>query len=421
MSKIKAALIGAGQRGKDVYGQYALNNPEHIEFVAVAEPNRLKREAFAAMHNIPEACRFETWQPLLEQEKFCDAVIIASPDYMHYEPAKLALEKGYNILLEKPMSNSLQECVELGEISKRVNSVFMICHVLRYTPFFSEIKKIIAEGGIGQVLSIQHNENIGYYHFAHSFVRGNWRNSKETSPLILQKSCHDMDIMLWLAGSKCKQLSSFGSLSFFKEENAYKNAGTRCLTDCGIVEECPYAAQKLYFDNIGRWPTSVITEIQDKAHVVEALEKGPYGRCVFHCDNDVVDHQVTILEFENGVNATFNLSAFTNEVNRTIKVMGTKGVIRGNHIKNELEIQLFDKNEKLVVTPKQVAGGHGGGDTGIMEDFINLNLNRKGMALTSAQLSVQSHVMAFAAEKSRLEKVVVDIDGLYEAVKKDIG
>lgn len=413
MIKVKVALIGAGQRGKDVYGEYALKHSDKIEYVAVAEPNEIKRREFAEKHNIKPEFIFGSWEPLLAKDKFCDAVVIATPDDNHFEPAKKALQQGYHILLEKPMSNDPKECVELGRLAKELNRIFMICHVLRYTPFYSTLKKLVEDKAIGEVMSIQHNENIGYYHFAHSFVRGNWRNSDESSPLILQKSCHDMDILLWLVGQRCTKISSYGELSYFKKDNAFENAGIRCL-DCDAEEKCVFSAKKLYYKNIGGWPTTVITETQTEEAVTKALEKGPYGRCVFNCDNNVPDHQVTIMEFENGVNATFNLSAFTKKVHRTIKIMGTKGEIRGDDSKNEIEVLPFGSNERVIINPDKVAGGHGGGDSGLMNDFVSLLVSNKGKALTSADASVESHMMSFAAEQSRLTNKSIDMKDFYE-------
>lgn len=412
MSKIKVALIGAGQRGKDIYGNYVLNHRDEIEFVAVAEPNKLKRDEFKEKHNIKEELCFENFDEFFKEDKLADAIIIATPDNEHFVPASKAIEKGYHILLEKPMANNPEESVKLGELAKNHKNIFMICHVLRYTPFYSELKSILDTKIIGNTISIQHNENIGYFHFAHSFVRGNWRNSKLSSPLMLQKSCHDMDILLWLVGSDCKKIGSFGKLSYFNKENKPKNAGSRCV-DCSIEKECPYSAPKLYFNNIGLWPTTVISEIQTKEAVEKAVAEGPYGRCVYECDNDVVDHQSTILEFENGVTVDFNLSAFTNKTFRNLKIMGTMGEIIGNDVENKIEIQLFDSNEKKIIEPKKIGGGHGGGDTGIMEDFIKLIKSGKNESLTSASKSVQSHMMAFAADESRLNDRIVNIKEYY--------
>jgi predicted dehydrogenase len=413
MGKVKVAVIGAGDRGKDRYGTYILENQEMIECVAVAEPNELRRKEMANLHNISEEHTFESWEALLNREKLADGVIIATQDDMHYEPTLKALELGYDVLLEKPMSNDLKETFELGEAAKKSKSTFMICHVLRYTPFFSSIKELIEKGTIGQVMSLQHNENIAYYHMAHSFVRGNWRNSKESSPIILAKSCHDMDIISWLVNSSCESISSYGSLSFFRSENQPIGASDRCL-ECAVEEECDYSAQSLYYKHIGTWPSTTITEDQTSEGITKALKTGPYGRCAFKCDNDVCDHQVTIIEFKNGVTATFNLSAFTKKQNRSIKIMGTKGEIRGLDTENLIEVRLFSEEESYLVEPKLVKGGHNGGDTGIMNDFVSLMKGREGQALTTAEQSVESHMMAFAAEHSRLNRKVIEMKDFFK-------
>lgn len=409
MSIVKLAVVGAGDRGKDRYGAYGLKFPEKVDFVAVAEPNGLRRQAFQKQHGIEDAMAFESWQGLMEAKLDLDGVIIATQDDMHYHPTKAALDLGYDVLLEKPMSNDLQETLALGALAKKYDNTFMICHVLRYTPFYSRIKSIVDSGAIGRLMSIQHNENIGYYHMAHSFVRGNWRNQLLSSPIILAKSCHDMDLLLWLAGQRCKQVSSYGHLSHFKKENQPKGGGDRCLT-CGVEEGCPYSAKKLYYKHIGTWPTTVITEDQSQLGVTKALNQGPYGRCVYLCDNDVCDHQVTLLEFESGLTATFNLSAFTEKTNRTIKIMGSHGEIRGDDRQNIIEVKYFGQEKHDIIEPKIVAGGHGGGDTGIMDDFVALLQKSQGQALTSAEVSVESHIMAFAAEASRLENKSINLE-----------
>jgi len=413
MGRVRVAVVGAGDRGKDRYGAYGIQHPEKIDFVAVAEPIAARRKAFQKQHGIGDDLAFETWKDLMVAGLALDGVIIATQDDMHFEPTKAALELGYDVLLEKPMSNTLEETIALGELAKKHKNTFMICHVLRYTPFYSRIKAIIESGQIGQVMSIQHNENIGYYHMAHSFVRGNWRNKLLSSPIILAKSCHDMDLLLWLAGDRCKKVTSYGSLSHFKADNQPKAASDRCLT-CACESECPYSSKKLYYKHIGTWPTTVITENQTTDGVTQALQEGPYGRCVYKCDNDVCDHQVTILEFESGLTATFNLSAFTEKTNRTIKVMGTLGEIRGDDRKNAIEVKYFGRDQHDYIEPRLVAGGHGGGDTGIMEDFIALLEKKPGQALTSAEISVESHVLAFAADASRQSNTSVVIEDFYK-------
>lgn len=408
MKPISAALIGAGQRGIDVYGGYALKFPRQIRFVAVAEPDEERRNRFKTQHGISEHMCFSSWEDLLKKTQLADAVFICTQDQMHYEPTIKALEKNYHVLLEKPMATDPKECVDMGEYAKKYNKIFSIAHVLRHTDFFSTIKKLLDENCIGKLISIQHNENVAFWHQAHSYVRGNWRNSKQSSPMILAKSCHDMDIMLWLAGADCTGISSFGSLTHFKKENAPQGVPDRCLDGCPAAYECPYFAPKIYLTDYIGWPVSVISNDTSLEARTKALKEGPYGRCVYRCDNDVVDHQVVNIEFDNDVTAAFTMCAFTNDSSRTIKLMGTLGEIRGHMEKNEIEVIDFNTSRRDIIHFKQSGYGHSGGDFGIMRDFIRLI--QKGdfrESLTSAQSSVQSHLMAFAAETSRLEGRVV--------------
>lgn len=425
MKKITAVLLGAGQRGAGAYAPYALKYPEEIEFVAVAEPIKERREEFCKEHNIEDKYAFESWEQLLEQTKLADAILICTQDRMHYDPTIKSLEKGYHVLLEKPMSNDPKECVMMGEYAKKYNRVFSICHVLRYTPFFRTIKEIIERGTIGKLMSIQHIENVAYWHQAHSFVRGNWRNSNETSPMILAKSCHDMDIISWMVGSKCKNVSSFGSLGHFKEENAPEGATKRCLDGCKVKDICPYYAPKIYIDWTENWQADVLRKVVSNdtstEAIMKALKEGPYGRCVYYCDNDVVDHQVVNLEFENGETVAFTMCAFTYEGGRSIKVMGSIGQIRADMEKNIIEVTSFLNGEKEEIKINVEVDGHGGGDTGIMRDFIELVRNDgKIEGVTSAAISVQSHMIALAAEKSRVENSIIDLQNYMDGYKEEI-
>lgn len=404
---ITIAVIGAGQRGKDLYAEYVVNHLDDVKVVGVAEPIKERREYMRVKHHIEDQYVFHSWDELLAVDKFCDAVLICTNDDLHYEPTKVALEKGYHVLLEKPMTNRLEEVDKLEELAKQhPNQVFMICHVLRYTPFFSTIKELLNKGVIGELMSIQHNENIGYWHMGHSFVRGNWRRSDETSPIILAKSCHDFDILNYLVGSKCTYVSSFGSLKHFKKECQPSKASERCF-DCSIEAECPYSAYKLYHRYRGTWPATVISEEQSVEAIEKALKEGPYGRCVYACDNNVADHQVTILEYENGVNVTFNMCAFTEEMNRTIKLMGSHGDIRAHMGLNTIELNVFGKASQQI-SMEDVTGhiGHGGGDVRLLDDFISAikdySQGKEHEAKTTALASLESHRMAFAAEESRL-------------------
>lgn len=418
MNKIKVGIIGAGQRGKDVYAsliQHKFN--DEVEVVAVADPRKEVRDFMKANHNIEEEFLVDTWEKLLSKEKFCDALLICTNDDMHYEPIKAALEKGYHILVEKPLTNKEEEVNKLEALAKKhCDRIFMVCHVLRYAPFFVEIKKLIDSKELGEVVSIQHNENIGYYHMAHSFVRGNWRNSKETSPLILAKSCHDLDILVFLTGSKCKKISSFGNLRHFKKECQPEGASHRCI-DCKVEKNCPYSAKELYMNNIGSWPTNVMTYEQTKESVIEALRTSDYGICVYESDNDVVDNQVSIIEFKNGVTATFNLCAFTHAVSRTIKIMCTKGEIRAHMERNVIDVHDFKTDTVKTIEPiidSEGHVGHGGGDEKLLKDFLELvkvgevdeGTSEKSLALNA----LESHKMAFAAEEARVTGKVMLFD-----------
>ena len=414
MRKIKAALIGAGQRGADSYAPYALKHPEEIEFTAVAEPEKERRDAFRDLFGIPERNCYESWEMLLEDENEAEAVLICTQDREHFGPAMKAIEKGYHILLEKPVSFLESECEQIKKAAETYDKVFLICHVLRYTPFFMKLKELLEEGRIGDLQNIQWIENVGYWHQAHSYVRGNWRDSKESSPMILAKCCHDMDMLLWLASADCTSVSSFGSLGHFKKENAPEGAPQRCLDGCPEKEQWPYYAPRIYIDWRDDWQADVIKRVvskdtSDKA-VMEALKKGPYGRCVYHCDNDVVDHQVVNLEFENGVAASFTMSAFSYECSRVLKFMGTKGEISGKLEDGRLKVIDFLTGKQENISIEASANGHGGGDEGIMKAFLKMILEGHNTAgASSAVSSLQSHKMAFAAEASRINKTVITL------------
>jgi len=414
---MKAAIIGAGSRGFYAYGSYALQYPHEIQFIAVAEPNKEKREKFAETHNIPENMRFEDWTELLEKEQLCEALLICSPDRDHFKPVMKAIEKGYSILLEKPMSPIPHETLKIAEAARKHNTLLTVCHVMRYAPFYQALKEVIDQKAIGEIVSIQWNENVGYFHQAHSFVRGNWRNSDESSPMILQKSCHDMDMLAWLIGKECKSVSSYGSLSYFKKENAPEGSTYRCLDGCKVEKECPYSAAKWYLHDRDVWPANVISADSSIESRLKAIQEGPYGRCVYHCDNDVVDHQVVNLLFDNDVTVAFTMSAFTKETFRNFKIMGTKGEINGNDAKNELEINYFS-GKKEIIHPETVDGGHMGADTSIMADFIQSVKQKSNSSLTSAFVSAQSHMIAYAAEESRVTGAMVSLKEYVESLKE---
>lgn len=407
MKPVTAVVLGAGSRGS-IYAGYAKAHPEELKIVAVAEPRQDRRSILANELEIPESGRFASWQELLAQPRMADCAFICTLDDDHTEPAVKAMELGYHLLLEKPMSNTEDECRLIADTANRTGRKLAVCHVLRYTPFYMTLKKLIDQGKIGEVTAINQIENVGYWHQAHSFVRGNWRTVRETSPMILQKSCHDMDIILWLMGKDCRRVQSFGSLRHFTSENAPEGAPARCLDGCPHAESCPYYAPRLYMDmSRTGWPVDVITTDLSEDGRRKALREGPYGRCVYHCDNDVVDRQVVNLEFDGGAVATFTMTAFSADFSRQLKIFGTKGQIQADMGTREVVLHRFGE-EKQVIPVDTAASGHGGGDDGIMRDFLQI-LREGGESKTSAAVSLQSHLICFAAERSRKEKIVVEI------------
>ena len=413
---MKLSLIGAGQRGM-IYAGYAHDN-KGVEITAVVEPNQERREIAAQRFNIPAENCFDNTDDFFKKNIKCDAIIIASMDKDHYAQAVQALKQGYDILLEKPISPNIAECMEIWKEAKKNGRKVVVCHVLRYTNFFSEIKKVLDSGEMGKVIAIQHNENVGNYHIAHSFVRGNWRNSEMSSPIIMQKSCHDMDILTWLVGSEAKRIASFGSLTHFKAENAPEGSTDRCST-CPIGEKCHYNAYRAYLPVRGNWPATLLGTDQSEEGIRKALETSPYGRCVYHCDNNVCDHQVTLIEFKNGVHASFVLSGFTNRMDRTLKIMCENGEIRAEDSENVIEITKFSANsvertEQRIIRAEYVVGAHGGGDVLLMEDFMATLASDSEECKTTIDRSVESHIMAYAAEEARVTGKVVDIDEIKE-------
>lgn len=407
---MKYILIGAGSRGM-IYGRWAVAH--NIEIAAIAElrPDRLHR-AGEELH-VPQDMRFSDATQLLSRGKIADAAIIATMDRDHYGHVMQALSCGYDILLEKPISPDPVECLRIEEKANALGRKITVCHVLRYTNFFGTLKEVLDSGELGKVVAIKHSENIGNYHMAHSFVRGNWRNDTLSSPIIMQKSCHDLDILLWLTGSHCTKVASFGSLSYFRPENAPANAALRCC-DCPVADTCRFNAYRVYTPVLGQWPADVVCLEPTEAALDEALRTGPYGRCVFHCDNNVCDHMSTILEFENGVTATFSLTAQTNQVYRNLHIMCENGEILADDGQRQIEIHSFVASPADTFTTRTIhvrtnGSGHGGGDAGIMEDFAAGLCEPCAESRSSISRSVESHLMACAIERARLTGSVVDM------------
>ncbi len=410
MKPITVAIAGCGSRGQSTYARCQERFPDRMKIVAAADILPEKLEQMKAAYGLSDEQCYASAEDMLKAGRLADVMFICTPDRMHYTEAMEALKLDYHLLLEKPISPTEQECKDIEALALERKRHVVVCHVLRYTVFYQKLKELLESGVIGETVSIQAIEQVCYWHQAHSFVRGNWRNAGESTPMILQKCCHDMDILLWLAGRHCQKVSSFGSLRHFTKENAPKDSPERCTDGCPTADTCPYNAEKFYMEKVYagelEWPVNVLSPYPTEASIHEALEKGPYGRCVYRCDNDVVDHQVVNLELEGGLTVNFTMCAFTAHGGRTVRIMGTHGEIIGDTKANTIRVMPFGQEDQLidVNTLANDFSGHHGGDARMVDDFLTLvaGEGEASAALTSVSRSVESHLVALAAERSRL-------------------
>ena len=408
MKTYSVILIGAGDRG-NAYTNIMKGCPEKFKVVAVADPIYGRRETSRLIHGLENEMCFNSWEEILSKPKMADIAIISTVDNMHYEPALKAIELGYDILLEKPVAQTAKECTDIALAAEKKGVKVLVCHVLRYTEFFKTVKKIVMDGTIGDVMSVIHVEAVGNVHQSHSYVRGKWHSEKESTPMLLAKSCHDLDIIQWILDKPCRRVQSFGKLSYFSPENAPEGAPVRCIDGgCPIEDTCPYNCKKLYYDDkdngwfrgacatgIAKW---VCPSDED---VMTALKTTDYGLCVFHANNDVVDHQVVNMEFEGGATASFTMNAF-NKGGRYIRIFGTKGELFAYAEGSEITVYTFEdrqtKKIRINAADESIVSGHGGGDSGIVHELYEyLNGDYKGYCIADISISVKNHLIGFAA------------------------
>ena len=416
MSIIKVVLIGAGNRG-ETYTDIMRELPDKFQVVAVAEPVQSRRNHVKNLHQIPDELCFESYEQLFQKGKIADLAIISTQDRMHYAPAMAAIALKYDVLLEKPLSPEVRECIDIMRAAQCNHVRVIVCTVLRYTPLFRTVKEIIDSGRLGEIISINHEECVGNIHQSHSYVRGNWGNESRSASMLLAKSCHDLDLIPWLLDKKCTKIQSFGSLRYFTRENAPVGSPERCIEGCPHSESCPYDAVKLYLnDKENYWFRSTSTMCQEPTDtdVETALRNTQYGKCVYKCDNDVVDHQTVNMLFENGATATFSMCAF-NRGGRFIHIMGTKGELHASLEENG-SITIYDfLTKKETITPMNavdgIVGGHGGGDAGIVNSVYEYLANDvRAKSIPTIEESCHNHILVFAAEKSRKIGQVIDIN-----------
>ncbi|MCD4824826.1 MAG: Gfo/Idh/MocA family oxidoreductase [Phycisphaerae bacterium] len=411
MKPVKLLVIGGGSRGKR-YASYAQDYPDRAKVVGIAEPRESHRKSMIETYDIPEENVFADWRQAAQRDLFADAVIIATLDDMHVEPAVAFADKGYHMLLEKPMAPSEAGCRQIVEAAIKNKILFAVCHVMRYTPYTLKLKSLLDSGAIGEIISIQHLEPLGHCLYVTAYVRGRWRNEAESSPMLLAKACHDLDWIRDIMGVKCLKVSSFGSLCHFRKKNQPAGAADRCA-DCSVEMTCPFSAQKIYMGQ----PPVVRTEHLIDAPTGDMEKDGPeilrsrYGRCVYACDNDVVDNQVVNMEFEGGKTASFTMTGFSEQTGRRTTIFGTRGELYCN-VSNITVFDFLTGSKKVIdASPgTDIHYGHAGGDAGLMESFIAaVGENDPSKIPSGPEESLESHLMVFAAEKARHENTVVEI------------
>ena len=402
------AILGCGARGADVYGKRIYNRPSEYKITHICEINKDRLDEVKTRFNIPCENAYIDENEFFK-EKRADLLLICTQDKDHVRQCIKALELGYNVLLEKPITGSREECLNLLKAQEKANKKVFVCHVLRYSPAFLKSKEILDSKVLGDIISIDAVEQVGYWHQAHSFVRGNWRNSKECVPMILAKCCHDLDYLQYFAQSKCKSVSSVGDLTFFKEENAPEGSTKMCI-DCPYQDTCDYSAKTLYYTNWknseSNWITNIMMRCKERTeeNILNELKTNPYGRCVFRCDNDVVDHQFTLMTFENGIKANLLMTAFTQRGGRIITFYCTHGQLILNEEEGLIKIKPFGKPTELIEISTLVdhGSGHGGGDDGLINSLYGM-LTGQTSETTSLKASIESHLMGIAAEESRVQ------------------
>ncbi|HUU77472.1 MAG TPA: Gfo/Idh/MocA family oxidoreductase [candidate division Zixibacteria bacterium] len=451
---ITAILIGAGTRGLDAYGKYALENPSRLKFIAVADLNETKRTRFQKEHKIPDEHVFSSWEELLSEKnsKIAQVAFICTPDQIHYKPAIKALELDYDLVLEKPIAPKLEECLEIAQLAKKKGRFVQVCHVLRYTEFFKKIKNFVESGKLGRIIHYDHSENVSYWHFGHSFVRGAYKNRDTSAPIVLAKTCHDLDLIFWIMNEKPTAVFSIGELTHYKIDNAPPNSPERCIDGCPISEECAWYAPRLYLElepliriaqyspskilrfitkmilksqktknflslfskdirqtkNWDQFPVNSITTDFTLESKMKALKEGPFGLCIYKTGNDVPDHQISTFNFPSGATATLTMHGLSEHEGRELRIFGTNGVIRGVFRNNEELITFTDfRFGKIQILHKEgfQTKGHGGGDKGIMDAFTAVFLSEVSKELNNlsdVSIAMESHFMGFAAEESRL-------------------
>jgi predicted dehydrogenase len=426
LQPLRAVLVGAGNRGRLVYAAWARRNPERLRVVAVAEPDEAARTRVAAEHALGPDVVFRDWRECLDRPRLAEVAIVATSDTLHVEPALAALERGYDVLLEKPIAPTPAECVRVVEAAEARGRLLQIGHVLRYTPFYEKVHELVSGGALGALQHLDLREHVAGWHMTHSYVRGRFRNRALAAPILLAKSCHDLDLLSWLADRPARRVASFGALSHYRPEHAPEGAPERCSEGCPVQESCPHDAVRFYLgpdEALARhWPWVDVSTDPSREARRRALETGRYGRCVYRCDNDVLDHQVVAVELAGGLTASFSLHGFAAHEQRTIRVTGSRGELRGVLDGGRIEVTRPGRVEPERHEVGEGVLGHFGGDEGLMRHFTALFAPvGRGSPRASGRSALESHLLGFAAERARETGAVVDVAGFRAEAYREAG
>ncbi len=422
--EVTIAVVGAGVRGTSHAKRVSRSGEARV--AAVAEPNPDRRMRMVADYDIPPPRVFSDWRDLAQAPRCADAVIITTQDALHVEPCERLAALGYHIMLEKPMAPTEAESQRIVHAVERAGVILAVCHVLRYSPYTQTVKKLLDSGRLGDLVNIQHLEPVGWWHFAHSYVRGNWRREDQSSSLLMAKCCHDLDWLGYLVGRHTVRVASFGSLVHFISENRPSGAAARCL-DCLVEPACPYSAPRLYLGCLGdpgraHWPLGPVTADATVDGVLAALRTGPYGRCVYDCDNDAVDQQVVIIEYEGGLTATHTVTAFTEMAERKTRIFGSHGCVDGDGARLVVTDFVSGKTETIAVVDargRPINERHGGGDQALVNTFVSaISTGDPSKILSGPRESLHSHRVVWAAEQSRHSNTVISL-ALQERIMSD--
>jgi predicted dehydrogenase len=423
VSALEAIVIGAGQRGRFVYGAWARAHPERLRVVAIAEPDAARREAMAREHGLGRERVHPDWKPLLDGPRLCEVAIVATGDTQHVEPALAALSRGYHVLLEKPIAPDPVDCLRVVEAAERAGRILQIGHVLRYTEFYERVHEIAASGRLGEIGALDMREHVAHWHYAHSYVRGKFRNRALAAPVVLAKACHDLDLLVWIAGREPERVASTGGLRHYRVESAPAGAPARCADGCPVQDDCPHDAVRFYLgpdERLARiWPWSDVSPDPAREARRRALEDGPYGRCVYRCDNDVADQQQLLVGFGGGLTASFALHGFATHERRTLRISGSRGELRGVLQTGEIEVTRHGALQREEIRCAGSELGHYGGDGGLLSHFCDVLARGAAEEVrASGRSALASHLLGFAAERARLSGEAVALAGFRAEVER---